>query len=1264
MNVIRFLHIIRCRRTLALLVAAFLFATLPSGARAQSGTSALQGRITDEQGGVLPGATVVLTSLATSAQRETVSGESGTYQFVAVSPGTYDLRVELSGFRAAVIEQIGLKVDSTSRADVTLMVGGLSEVVEVAAEVPVINTTDASLGNVISGTQIRELPLEGRNVVGLLSLQPGVTYIPVADPNDPDNMDPRYGAVSGSRADQSSATLDGIDVNDAENQSAFTSALRVTLDSVEEFRVTTSNYGADQGRSSGAQVSLVTRSGTNSFSGAGYWVNRDTRFSANEYFLKLSQLAADEPSEAPLLNKNIYGFSVGGPVKRDRLFFFFNFEGLDDERESVVSRDVPSDSFRDGVLMYQCANPAACPGGSVQGFTGSHQVAPGFYGMSPDDIRRVDPLHIGPNLAAMELFQQLPSSNESGNYPGNIDSFRFAAPLEKQFRTYVSRIDYKPGGAHSLFGRLNFQDDEDVDEPQFPDGSANSTSTTNNWGFAIGHDWVLGSNMINTLRYGYTLINQDELGLQTSNAITFRFIDDITDYSDSFGRELGTHNITNDFSWLLGQHTLKAGVNFRWIRNDNSTNENSFHTFNSNPSWVESVGRLYMPGGQCPAPADCSGLPAVSPDGESGYTDPFIHMLGVMSSTTSRYNYGIDGATLPIGDPVARLYAADEYDLYVQDSWQVRHNLTVSAGVRYSLYSPPYEANGVQVAPQPSMGEWFAERATNMLAGVPSSASPLVIFEPAGPKNNGRGFYDWDYNNFGPRVSAAWTPTEKTVVRGGYSLVYDRIGAGLATSFDADGSFGLSTLLTTPVNTVNETNPDARFQGLDVEPTQLLQPAPPGAFPQTPETGAGVITQSIDDTIVTPYSHVFNVVVGRDLGAGFGIEAAYVGRIGRNQLVRRDLAMPLNLVDPASGMDYFTAAGLLIDNSATGIDGMAPISYWENLFPGAAGGGLSATQAVADLYQAVSPDFITGLWLMDQFCDPACSRFGPFAYFAEQYDALSARSTIGRSEYHALQLSLTKRFSHGVQFHLNYTLSEAKDHASEAERGDDFDNAGAGGYSGFLVNTFEPDLNYSNSDYDVRHQLNFSWLTELPFGTGKAIGGDVGGPLNAIIGEWAMSGIFRWTSGYPFNVINCRSCWATNWNLQGNASLVDPGNLPPTGRTKDAVTGFPSPFENPEEAIGFFRRDLPGETGIRNLLRGDGYFGIDFSVSKSFTFPFGHRLRFRWDIFNLTNTPRFNVSDLDVLPDRAESFGRYNSTLATCDGAAGRCMQANLRYEW
>ena len=212
------------------------------------------------------------------------------------------------------------------------------------------------------------------------------------------------------------------------------------------------------------------------------------------------------------------------------------------------------------------------------------------------------------------------------------------------------------------------------------------------------------------------------------------------------------------------------------------------------------------------------------------------------------------------------------------------------------------------------------------------------------------------------------------------------------------------------------------------------------------------------------------------------------------------------------------------------------------------------------------------------------------------------------------------------------------------------------------MNSFEPDLNYSYSDFDVRHQINVNWLAELPFGEGKRFGGGVGRLANALIGDWSIAGIGRWSSGYPFNVINCRSCWATNWNLQGNAALVDPNVLPEMRTTRDAVGGQPSPFADPEEALAAFRNLYPGEGGIRNLLRGDGYYTIDLSIGKGFRLPTTQRLEFRWDIFNVTNTPKFDTGDVTMFPDSAASFGRYDSSLAACDGAAGRCMQLNLRY--
>ncbi len=285
------------------------------------------------------------------------------------------------------------------------------------------------------------------------------------------------------------------------------------------------------------------------------------------------------------------------------------------------------------------------------------------------------------------------------------------------------------------------------------------------------------------------------------------------------------------------------------------------------------------------------------------------------------------------GHPCPRTFASDEYEVYLQDSWQIRPNLTITGGLRYSLYSPPYEVNGLQVAPTISMGEWFDERVRSMQQGIPSNRSPIVTFDLAGPENNRKGFYDWDKNNLAPRIAAAWSPTADRgflrwltgdgdlVVRGGYAKVFDRVGLGLATNFDEGFAFGMSTRSASPFGRPYEENPAVRFRG----PTTLpptVPAAPAGGFPQTPPRRAGIITESIDDTLVTPSAHMASAVIGRQLGRNFAFEAAYVGRLGRDVLVRRDVAMPLNLVDPRSGMSYFGAAQATINAAqAHGITG-------------------------------------------------------------------------------------------------------------------------------------------------------------------------------------------------------------------------------------------------------------------------------------------------------------------------------------------------------
>ena len=374
-----------------------------SGASAQMGTTSLHGTVLDESHGVIGGAKVTLANSAQGLERETSSSPTGEFEFLALPPGAYLLTVEKDGFNRYEQDNLQLLVNLPTTVNVVLQVGSLSTRVEVSAQAEVINTTDASLGIAFGENQVKQLPLESRNVPDLLSLQPGVVYTG----NRPDidtEVDTRSGSVNGSHSDQSNVTLDGVSVNDKGGHS-FTSVLPVTLDSVQEFRVTTTNYGADEGTSSAAQVALVTKSGTNEFHGSAYEYNRNSLFSANDYFIKAYQLANVQPNKANQLNRNMFGASVGGPIRKNRLFFFLNYERYRDAESVSALRTVPTAAMRDGVIQYLCQtnpdgspNTTLCPGNTVQGNSLAYYTAPpGYEALSPQQITAMDSTSLGPH---------------------------------------------------------------------------------------------------------------------------------------------------------------------------------------------------------------------------------------------------------------------------------------------------------------------------------------------------------------------------------------------------------------------------------------------------------------------------------------------------------------------------------------------------------------------------------------------------------------------------------------------------------------------------------------------------------------------------------------------------------------------------------------------------------------------------------------------------------------------------------------------------
>lgn len=1206
-------------------------------------TTNLSGTVADPQGKVIQGATVTVTNTGNGTSRSVSTGDNGAFVFNQLKPGPYSVRVEAKGFKSYVQDKVELVVKTPASVNVQLEVGSVSEQVTVSGGTEtLINKNDATIGNAFTTSQITQLPLEGRNVAGLLSLQPGVTFIGRVNP-DGGTTDTRNGSVNGGKSDQANVTLDGVDVNDQQLGLAFNSSLRVTLDSVQEFRVVTTNANAEQGRSSGAQISLITKGGTNTFHGSAYEFNRNTLFEANDWFN--NSISPGVPR--PKLIRNVFGASFGGPLIKDRLFFFANYEGRRDSRDASVLRIVPSVDLRNGIVHE------VTTAGQVVTLDTAAQIA-------------LDPAHKGPNPAVLAIFKQYPVPNDFSVGDGlNAQGFRFNSPIHLSWNTYIARMDYNltADGKHSLFWRGSLQNDKDNGASEFPGQAPLVTNLEHNKGFAAGYNAALTSNLVNVFRAGYTRVAVESAGsspFSGTRIVNFRGIDDLIAAPRSLLQFIPTWNIVDDLSWLKGSHSLQVGANVRWIRTDRTNFATAFSTASLNKAWLQSGRPL-----RC---ATCT----------SGADLYVADEWGVGFQVNTRYNVGKTGdtfGTLPEGTGIKRKYGADEYEWYGQDSWRIKQNLTLTYGLRYSLYSPPWELNGLQVSPNMNLGDWYNLRGANMIAGRPDTGNtPKIAFALSGPENGGKSFYGWNKKNFAPRFAFAWSPggkgffrhitggEGKMVIRGGYGLVYDRIGGALAVNAEGGAlSFGFSSSLTNPAGVQSVAN-GARFTGIHDFPASLTLPAPPVSFPAVfPDSFA--ITAGIDDRLKTPYSQSINFSISRELPHDMALEVAYVGRLARHLLINHDAAMPLDLVDPGSGMDYFTAAQILgrLGFANTPTNKVPKIPYWENLFPGYAGGGLTATQAIYDGFYGpggFAPDFTTSLQAVDARtggCKP-CSKFGPEAFFNAQFSSLSVLRSLGTSNYHGLQILLRKRFTHALQFDFNYTFSKSEDVTSALER--------SGVLQANVLNAWSPTVRKSVSDFDITHQANINGIWELPVGTGKQFLGGSPKWANAVVGGWQLSTIFRITSGLPTSVGN-GFFFPTNWEFSGFGTQLTPiqntgvhGNV--ASVPSDKKLG-PNIFSDPAAAFAAYQNTLPGGVGTRNLLRGSGYIDLDMGLGKKWTMPWKetHSLQLRWEVFNVTNTVSFDPGAISASLDTPGTFGKYTSTLSN-----SRVMQVGMRYQF
>src|SRR6266852_186967 len=600
------------------------------GAWAQTGTTSLHGVVTDQSGAAVSGAKITLSNQQQGLHRETSSGGTGEYDFLALPPGPYSLTVEMNGFRKFALTNLELLVNTPTTTNVKLEIGTAAQTVEVSAQAVALNTTDASLGSAFSENQVKELPLEAGNVPELLSLQAGVAYTG----NRPDinkDTDTRSGAVNGARSDQSNITLDGVDVNSDLKGYAFTSVLPITQDSVQEFRVTTSNYNADEGRSSGAQVSLVTKGGTNSFHGSLFESHRNTITSANDYFVKLAELEGGQSNTPPKLLRNNFGGSLGGPLKKDRLFFFVNYDGHRQREAQSVVRIVPSAALQDGVITYPCADPTQCPGGTVQGLTSSHTIAAGNFGLTPSQIKGMDPQGIGVSQNVMIPYLQsfakfIPNDNSVGDGL-NFVGYRFSGPVAINTNWYIARADYKitSNGNHTIFWRGALRNDTNGGVPYLPGGGPEVAQVDYSKGFSVGYAAVLRPTLVNNFRWGYTRQSFGQIGNHTADIIYFRGLNDDSSPNNASLAVTNTNsfrvpvnNFVDDLSWVKGRHTLQFGGNINLLRNPQSNNTNSYSDAFANASWLDTaaLAESNAPGHFDP---DFEGLPTINSGFDNNY---------------------------------------------------------------------------------------------------------------------------------------------------------------------------------------------------------------------------------------------------------------------------------------------------------------------------------------------------------------------------------------------------------------------------------------------------------------------------------------------------------------------------------------------------------------------------------------------------------------------------------------------------------------------
>ncbi len=1283
-------------------------------------SSGVTGTVTDSTGAIIPGVQVTLVDTKTGSELTTTANDQGQYTFNNLQPGPgYRITFRAPGFQTQVLDQVQIAVGQTQTQNVSLTAGQVTETVEVVSTSGDVslNTTDASVGNVISTRQLRELPIQIRgSPAALLGLQPGVIGT-----NNGTGAANRVGSVTGSRADQGNITVDGIDANDQTTGQAFNTVANAPIDSIQEFRGTVAGLGASEGRSSGGQVQLKTNSGTNEYHGNIREYYRDERLAANEFFSNRAGLnAAGAPvSPRPRLRRHQFGGSLGGPLPfpnfgenngplfrsgKNKLFFFFDNERRRDRSQTAVSRTVPLATFRAGNLGYiratHATTGAACPAAP----RAERPDEVGCIGyLTPAQIQAIDPAGIGVNSALLNLYNSrfpLPNDLTLGNGI-NTGGFRFNAPNVRDDSIYTTRFDAVPTDRQRVFLRMTFTQRDSTNSVQFLPGDDNSvTFKDRSYGIATGHTWIITPSLTNVATVGVTKQQNFFSPPDEQPQFPYNFAGGTLgnpfpgmSYQD---RLVTVPTIRNDVTWTKGNHTLVFGGQWKPIRQFSTLrNDFTFVTLGLGGVGITSnFGAFDNPNAASLRPSNLQlGTAAAPAAAIANYDQALATLLGRIATTTTNYNFDASGTALAPGSGKERNYEYNEYEFYVQDNWKIRNDLTLNLGLRYSFYPPPFETNGAMATDTTDWKALLALRQANAAAGIAGdNAEPFLVYQLAGPVNNGPDLYAPDRNNWAPRVGFAYAPSfqsgllgtifgdRKASIRGGYGVTYDRVtGAVLFIQNQLDYLFQGS-----GANSFGSTNPrtalqnDPRFTSVNTIPAAAVTTPPSATRPSvTPfvsaagvpsgiVTGTGAFNYTIDHNFKTPYSHLWDVGFQRELPGNHLIDVAYVGRMGRSLLTQSDPAQVTNFKDPASGqtlLDAFNNLQAQLLGGATTAT-VTSIPWFENQFAlgfaalrpgqnctsfGIAGvtncTQLAASQSAAFFRRGDTSDAIQAMRALRFIRNNVglSAQFAANLYIANQ----------GESDYHGMLVSMQKRFSNGFEYDLNYTFSKAIDNQSTIT------NTVSGAV---ICDAANPDRCRSPADFDLRHLFNANFIVDLPVGRNRRFGGGMNRWVDGIVGGWTVSGILNMRSGLPFSPAPSGGSFPTSYVYSSPAIITDYAPFRAVD-IRDLPNNTIQYFADPVAANAALRDPKHGEIGTRNGLYGPMFWVLDMGLAKKFSLPWSEtqRITFRADAFNVTNTHIFGLPGVtrQAVATPSQTFGQI-----TGSASSAREIQVALRWDF